>query len=95
MVITLCTTTMGLLLSSSTVKVVSVLRIIRTLYAIVSYIMFFFLMYSLLLNAVSLIIPVFTGKPFTVDYWELAFIPLIIGIEARYFRPVYPRALKK
>ena len=67
---------------------------LRKIYAIISYIMFFLLLYSLILNAVSLIAPAFTGKPFTVDYWELAFIPLIIGIEARYFRPVYPRALK-
>lgn len=71
------------------------MKIIRTIYAVISYIMFFFLVFSLLLNAVSLIAPLFTGKLFTVDYWELVFIPFIIGIEARYFRSVYPRVLKK
>lgn len=71
------------------------MRIIRVVYAAVSYTMFFLLIYSILLNALSLIIPVFTGRPFTVDYWELAFIPVIIVFEVIYFRPVYPRCLGK
>ena len=71
------------------------MKIIRGIYATISYIMFFLLIYSILLNALSLVILVFTGRPFTVDYWELAFIPVIIVFEAIYFRPVYPRFLRK
>lgn len=70
------------------------MRIIRVVYAAVSYTMFFLLIYSILLNALSLVIPVFTGRPFTVDYWELVFIPVIIVFEVIYFRPVYPRCLR-
>lgn len=70
------------------------MKIIRVVYAAVSYIMFFLLIYSILLNTLSLVIPFFTGRPFTVDYWELAFIPIIIVFEFIYFRPVYPRCLR-
>ena len=70
------------------------MKAVRAIYTAISYIMFFLLVYSLVLNAVALIVPVFTGESFTVDYWELIFIPFIIVIEAVYFRPVYPKFLE-
>ena len=71
------------------------MKILRIVYVAISYIMFFLLAFSLLLNATSVIAPAFTGESFNVDYWELMYIPFIIHFEVLNFRPRFPRFLMK
>lgn len=70
------------------------MKTIRKVYAFFSYMFFFLLTYSVLLNVISLAITFFSGNVFTVAYWELLFVPVLIVLEIIFYQPVYPKFLK-
>ena len=67
-------------------------KIIKVLYSIFSYIFFFLVVYSLLLNTTFYITKIIYGHRI-IDWWELLYIPLIICFEIKYYRPFYPHFL--
>lgn len=62
-------------------------KIVKKLYSACSYIMFFLVVYSLLLNLTCFITKIIFGHRI-IDWWELLYIPLIITFEVKYYQPL-------
>ena len=67
-------------------------KLTRKIYGMLSYVFFVLAVFSLFLNAVSLVTNFFI-KDFTVALWEVAFLPVIIIFAIRHYRPIYPDCL--
>lgn len=67
-------------------------KLTRKIYGMLSYVFFVLAVFSLFLNAVSLMTNFFI-KDFTVALWEVAFLPVIIIFAIRHYRPIYPDCL--
>lgn len=67
-------------------------KLTRKIYGMLSYVFFVLVVFSLFLNAVSLVTNFFI-KDFTVALWEVAFLPVIIIFAIRHYRPIYPDCL--
>ena len=67
-------------------------KLTRKIYGMLSDVFFVLAVFSLFLNAVSLVANFFI-KDFTVALWEVAFLPVIIIFAIRHYRPIYPDCL--
>ena len=67
-------------------------KLTRKIYGMLSYVFFVLAVFSLFLNAVSLVANFFI-KDFTVALWEGAFLPVIIIFAIRHYHPIYPDCL--
>ena len=67
-------------------------KLTRKIYGMLSYVFFVLAVFSLFLNAVSLVTNFFI-KDFTAALWEVAFLPVIIIFAIRHYRPIYPDCL--
>ncbi len=62
-------------------------KFVKKIYSACSYIMFFLVVYSLLLNLTCFITKIIFGYRI-IDWWELLYIPLIIIFEVKYYQPL-------
>ena len=67
-------------------------KLTRKIYGMLSYVFFVLAIFSLFLNAVSLVANFFI-KDFTVALWEVAFLPMIVIFAIRHYHPRYPDSL--
>lgn len=67
------------------------MKMIKKLYAIFSYVVVFLVVFSFLLNVISFIVNYIFHNNFTVDYWEILLIPLVILISIKYYHPFCPK----
>lgn len=67
-------------------------KLTRKIYGMLSYVFFVLAVFSLFLNAVSLMTNFFI-KDFTVALWEVVFLPVIIIFAIRHYHPIYPDCL--
>lgn len=67
-------------------------KILRMIFAVSSYLAFFLLIYSILLNIIFWSTKLLFDNGI-IDLWELVFIPIIILFEIKFYRPNYPHSL--
>lgn len=67
-------------------------KILHMIFAVSSYLAFFLLIYSILLNIIFCLTKLLFDNGI-IDLWELVFIPIIILFEIKFYRPNYPHLL--